>query len=220
MLHNKKAIVILSLLFVALVFRMVFFGKTFTNSEIQIQSSIYSELGVTTESFSKSDYLAVTNLVIVNKGISDVGLLSECQNLQYLNLANNQVEDVSPLSNLRELVVLDLQGNPVSKLFKTKKLENLEVFRASNLRGLDGKSLQDLGKLKELWIPGSSLEDDSFLKSLPHLEVLNLSASKINNFDAIYKLKNLKICLLEGNPGFDRQVENRILKNNKDCMFR
>tara|TARA_Y100000589_G_C27128379_1_gene619520 strand:- start:566 stop:1165 length:600 start_codon:yes stop_codon:yes gene_type:complete len=199
---------------------MFFFGKTFTNSEIQIQSSIYSELGVTPESFSKPDYLAVTNLVIVNRGISDISLLSECQNLRYLNLANNQVEDISTLSNLRELVVLDLQGNPVSKFFKTKKLENLEVFRASNLGIIDEKNLQEFGKLKELWIPGSSLEDDSFLKFMPHLEVLNLSASKINNFDAIYKLKNLKICLLEGNPGFDRQVENRILKNNKDCMFR
>lgn len=91
----------------------------------------FTPVTVTLELGGKSFKSDVTELSLVNCGISDIGVLSRCTSLKKLDLSDNPISDVSPLyglDSLRELYVSGTSLTPEQIAELEEKLPDCTVY--------------------------------------------------------------------------------------------
>ncbi|XP_062572394.1 leucine-rich repeat-containing protein 61-like [Saccostrea cucullata] len=133
------------------------------------------------------DIESIHTLNLRDCGLSDLGCISECSQLERLNLSRNDLCKLNKLAGLGNLTILNLSGNRITNLEGLQALENLQsVNLAGNLIGSINslRCLTALDKLEELRLH-DSLRDLSnplchspmyrrdVLDMLPNLKVLD-----------------------------------------------
>ncbi|XP_048376837.1 leucine-rich repeat-containing protein 61 isoform X2 [Stegostoma tigrinum] len=89
-------------------------------------------------------------LKLKNIGISNLGCIGDCVNVERLDLSGNDISNLSPLSSLKILAVLNLSANRISNVDPLRSCENLQNLNLSgNLIG-SVDSLLSLSELKNL----------------------------------------------------------------------
>lgn len=68
-------------------------------------------------------------LNIQSKGITDISVLAQCTELEWLNLNNNNISDITPLSGLTSLKSLFLNHNNISNIQPLAGLKNLTTLQ-------------------------------------------------------------------------------------------
>ncbi|NWH64965.1 LRC61 protein, partial [Geococcyx californianus] len=80
-------------------------------------------------------------LKLRGRGISYLGCLGECTNLEWLDLSGNSIVHLGPLANLKSLSVLNISRNRVSNLEPLSSCHNLQSL---NIAGNLVSNLQQL----------------------------------------------------------------------------
>ena len=142
-----------------------------------------------------------------NRKISDITPLANLTELEVLYLFSNSIENIEPLKNLTKLKILDIQWNDIKDISSLSKLKELTELRISakgrpsiyDIKPLDIKPLEDLLKIKLLWIIGCNVKDISPLKNLVNIENLHLAWNQISDITPLSNMKKLKWVALDKN---------------------
>jgi len=151
-----------------------------------------------------SDLESLTDLIAIQRGISDLTGLEYCKNLQYkLDLQGNNISDISPLAGLANLQGLDLNDNNISDISPLAGLTNLEwlVFTDNNIS--DISPLAGLTSLKSLDLVHNNISDISPLARLTNLDWLPLGGNNISDISPLVANSGLSegdFVHLGGNP--------------------
>jgi len=169
-----------------------------------------------------TDMLALTELVCIDDGITDlagieyalnlqklwlrlnplgdISLLSGLTNLRTLHLSINQISDISPLSGLSRLEYLDLHGNQIVDISPLAGLANLEHLILHRNLISDITPLSGLSSLQYLDIQRNQISDLSPLAGLSGLHTLILEYNEISDVSALSELTLLEYLDLRENP--------------------
>ena len=161
-----------------------------------------------------TDMEALTKLVCVNSGVTNITGLEYAENLQHLNLRFNQISGVSALSGLTSLRHLDLSRNyeisSIGSLAGLTRLHylNLHINQIENISALSGmtdltfldlhgnqivdiSALSELDKLEHLGLNENSIQDITPLAGLTKLNKLYLHYNQIEDISALAALTSL-----------------------------
>jgi len=169
-----------------------------------------------------TDMLALTELVCIDDGITDlagieyalnlqklwlrlnplgdISLLSGLTNLRTLHLSISQISDISPLSGLSRLEYLDLHGNQIVDISPLAGLANLEHLILHRNLISDITPLSGLSSLQYLDIQRNQISDLSPLAGLSGLHTLILEYNEISDVSALSELTLLEYLDLRENP--------------------
>ncbi|KAG8443405.1 hypothetical protein GDO86_011992 [Hymenochirus boettgeri] len=78
------------------------------------------------------DLESILFLKLRNLGISELGCIGDCMNLERLDLSNNHIVHLGPLSSLKLLVALNVSCNRISTL---EPLVSCEILQTLNVAG-------------------------------------------------------------------------------------
>eukprot|EP00899_Mesostigma_viride_P011671 jgi/Mesvir1/20504/Mv12389-RA.2 len=111
----------------------------------------------------------VTELVVTNRGVHDLGDVELLANLQHLNCAFNAIKSLKALEKLAKLVSINMMHNQVKALTSLAQCTALQVLKVSNngIRSL--APLAACSQLEELWVQQNAVDS---LDELQHLSKL------------------------------------------------
>lgn len=125
-----------------------------------------------------SEIDSLTHLSLDGNKISDIGPLAKLTGLQRLSLGRNAITDISALAHLAEIVELDLSDNYLSDVAPLADLSRLESLQLGNNVVEDVSALavgSRLRALRELYLYGNPLAEESVVKHLAHLRDAGVS---------------------------------------------
>ncbi|XP_077160489.1 leucine-rich repeat-containing protein 61 [Paroedura picta] len=96
------------------------------------------------------DLESILLLKLRGLGLSDLGCLGECSNLEWLDLSGNAIAHLGPLSSLKALAVLNISANRITSLEPLASCENLQSLNAAGNLLSSLQQLQCLAGLRSL----------------------------------------------------------------------
>jgi len=145
--------------------------------------------------FLKLDNLE--EMVFENCEFENADLLASL-NLKSLSLINCKINNYSFISIFKDLEKLTIVNGMV-EIRKINFLKNLDYLQLSYSKILDDNSLE-LGRLTDLAIDNTNIENLLFVKSLPNLKRLSIDFKQYNsNRDILDYLKRNKVEILQEN---------------------
>ena len=143
------------------------------------------------------------------KGFRKIENLEEFTGLKVLYIEGNALEKIEGLDNCKELRCLYIQENCIRELSGLENLENLHSLNLSDnmlekLSNLSNKPVLETLLLQRNNIGRGGFKDLEELLELKSLSVLDISHNKIDSLEAltevIYRIPNLSVLYLQGNP--------------------
>ncbi|XP_043536085.1 leucine-rich repeat-containing protein 61 isoform X5 [Chiloscyllium plagiosum] len=92
------------------------------------------------------DLESILFLKLRNIGITNLGCIGDCVNVERLDLSGNDISNLAPLTSLKVLIVLNLSANRISNLVCMNTAYHsamLEIF--PKIKSLDGERLSGRG---------------------------------------------------------------------------
>ncbi|WP_287925396.1 ABC transporter substrate-binding protein [Kosmotoga pacifica] len=169
------------------------------NLEQAIREVLGKEVG---EPIYNTDLAGIHELNLEDRGISNLGGLEYCTNLEALFVSRNQITDLTPIMNLPNLRTLFVGWNPISDISQLQNLSQLENIgiEGLNLGNEDVLFLANFVNLRSLCINVNNLTDISFITSMTQLEYLNIEDNNITDISVLPSLQNLHGVSLGRNP--------------------
>ncbi|XP_060709900.1 leucine-rich repeat-containing protein 61 isoform X4 [Hemiscyllium ocellatum] len=96
------------------------------------------------------DLESILFLKLKNIGITNLGCIGDCVNVERLDLSGNDISNLAPLASLKVLIVLNLSANRISNLDPLRSCENLQNLNLSGNLISSVDSLRSLSELKNL----------------------------------------------------------------------
>ncbi|KAG2484683.1 hypothetical protein HYH03_016512 [Edaphochlamys debaryana] len=127
-----------------------------------------------------SDVKDVEELILTNKGATDVGALSQATNLRSLSLAFNALSSLQGLAPLCGLQSLNVSHNQLASLKGLAGLSNLASLNAAHNKVASLAPLSALSALTDLWLQSNALADPGELRVLGRLPGLQRLAIASN----------------------------------------
>lgn len=151
----------------------------------------------------------IAKLDLYSLYIEDITAYETLSNIKGIDLKNNYLNDhLNGLETYPKLEVVNLVNNNIRKLDSMPNLENLTHLNLSN------NSVKDYGILEEsaanlthlnLSQSQELLEEESF-PTLPKLESINLSETKLESWNFLANQENLKEIIFQRNKSYEVQV--------------
>lgn len=163
----------------------------------------------------------LTDLALMNRGLTDISPLAELTGLVHLNLHTNWITDLSPVRGLTMLESLRVAENPLTDISALSELTELRILRMHRhgdfiggqvprtymgATGLlftnavtDISPLANLTKLVDLNIHTQDISDLTPLSNLTALEELRLAGNSFTDISPLRGLSNLEYLELTGN---------------------
>lgn len=139
----------------------------------------------------------LTELLLAQNAIEDLGPLSGLTDLEYLDVRENSITDLSPLSGLTDMFALSLGYNQVSDLSPVRNMSALEQLGASYNRISNLVPLAGIDGLLRLELYSNEITDLTPLSQLWTLQTLDLGRNAVPDLSALAELDNLLIIGLE-----------------------
>jgi hypothetical protein len=136
-----------------------------------------------------------TNLSTLGLGhnsLTNIGPLAGLTNLEVAYLDSNRISDVSPLSGLAKLRELRLQGNEISNLAPLAGMTSLQILalRVNNISSIS--ALAGLTNLETLHLEDNQVSDLAPLAGLSHLSELRIGYNQISSLAPLSGLSHLR----------------------------
>ena len=158
-------------------------------------------------------------LDVSENNLTSISSLPALPHLKALSISNNKIQDIRSLAALPALEILDLQGNNLIQINPLASLPKLkELNLAHNQIYVDSAIFKQLFRLVKLDISGNKVTDLAALdtctalrylnvsqnhlislhacQNFPFLEYLQVDGNPIQDYTALYSLKNLKILVV------------------------
>ncbi|GFR51360.1 hypothetical protein Agub_g13784 [Astrephomene gubernaculifera] len=173
------------------------------------------------EAAFSSDIKEVEELILTNKGATDVGSLSQAVNLRSLSLAFNSLSSLSGLAPLLQLQSLNVSHNQLASLKGLQALSSLVNLNASHNKIVSLAPLSGLTSLADLWLQNNAVSAPGELRvlgtlpGLQRLAIANNSVAKALPADHL-RLVALRLCpglkLIDGRPveAAEREASERL----------
>ncbi len=129
----------------------------------------------------------------------DLAVLSNLQNLVYLDITNNNVSDLSSLSTLQNIKYLSVANNPITSLTGAENLKNMKVLYAIDCRLGNIDAVKGFDKLETVYLGGNLLTDLSALSSATKVTYLDAADNELTNASAVAGMTELGTLALSGN---------------------
>lgn len=150
-------------------------------SAIVIENAIRDVLQQPQGTLTRENLKKVKELHLSFEGITDLTMLAELTELEFLELGGNRVSDLTPLSNLTKLKILYLNSNRISNLEPLaylKELTDLALINNLFTKSTDLSPLLGMKKLERLHInqnPSLSKEEVGKVElALPECKIKHL----------------------------------------------
>lgn len=149
--------------------------------------------------------------------ITNIDVLRNLPNLNYLVLKGNSISDISPLENLTNLVFLEIDSNKVTDISKLGNLVNLTHLNIANNKISDISVLSNFTKLEWLSLNSNPIKDGDLtsLSGLTNLIELGLNSNGISNILPLKSLTNLTYINLNNNNLTDITALSSLVELNK-----
>lgn len=141
------------------------------------------------EAVTTTDMAALTTLKLT--GVKNAEGLQYATNLTQLVLSDGEIEDIGPLSALTKLTSLNLSDNQIADLGPLKPLTKLQSLYLTNNRITDLQALAGLTQLKSLYVGDNQIKDLAPLKKMTQLVDLNLASNLVYDLGPLQSLKNI-----------------------------
>ncbi len=147
--------------------------------------------------------LNTTELILSQKGLTEIGILQEFRELKILDLSGNEINDIRPLMGLSKLERLDISDNDISDLRPLIGLSALTKLKAAGNQISETMSAGSIEHLTELDLSRNPIRDYSGLGKLTLLTTLDLRSTSIMDSDLrdLYGLKSIYGIDLRDNSG-------------------
>ena len=99
----------------------------------------------------KFDFKTIFYLDLKERNIAQIGAITDCTNLQTLNLSHNMIGSITGLETLVDLKFLDLSYNKIQQISALEPLRKLQKLELQGNRILDAKSFPPLAELRVLY---------------------------------------------------------------------
>ncbi len=158
-----------------------------------------------------ADIDSLKEMQITGSEIASLSTFPRKENLEALSIHESRTVDLSPVGQLLGLEALSLfidgpQGFDASVVRSLKKLTKLSIsgngFEYFSLvKGLD--AIDELPRLRTLWIFGVQMIDLGFVADLQSLEEIAVTNAPLNNISTLSRIKTLKSVTLTGTSVVD-----------------
>ena len=142
--------------------------------------------------------VAYVKLVVQNRELTNVFILSTYIHLRYVDLSFNKLTSLFPLQNMRFLVSLKVTNNKLT----SPQMSNFPFLQFLDLTGNPLKSTKGIKQqsLEKLILSKTQLEslDDMTSENLPSLIHLNITHNALKKLDGL-ELRSLKTLYAAGN---------------------
>lgn len=123
---------------------------------------------------SDENFLKITELYGVNRGIKNLHGIELLRNLKKISLWDNQISDIKPLAQLEKLEEIYMDSNCIENIDSLQKLENLRILYMADNHISDIRGLRKLKRLTEISLWSNKIADISPLFCLDKLSVLDV----------------------------------------------
>lgn len=114
-------------------------------------------------------------------GITDYTVLRDLENLTELQISGADSEDIEFYNTLTQLEVLGLFDSDLESMDEIANLTNLQCLDAGDCQSLDSlDGIERYSKLSYLGIASTSVRDISQIKSLPYLNMLDITNAPVD----------------------------------------
>ena len=134
----------------------------------------------------------LTLLDVMNTQFSDLTLLTEMTELQYLNCIGTQVNDLTPLSEMTELQYLHCSGTQVNDLTPLSEMTKLQYLHCDSTQVNDLTPLSKMTKLYSLICRNTQVNDLTPLSKMTELQSLDCSFTQVNDLTPLSKMTEFK----------------------------
>ena len=116
------------------------------------------------------------------------------KNIIYLDMSGNQLANLNGIQYFSKLKKLIVKENSISKIDTLDKMNQLDYLDVSfnKIRSCDKANLGVLPSLKTFLCDNNYLKDINCFEKFYSLEIISFNNNKINNFDCLEKLNQLK----------------------------
>lgn len=165
------------------------------SSEVHFQDELLE--ATIRQQLQKKDNEAVTTTNIASlttlklTGVKSVEGLQYATNLTQLVLSNGEIEDIGPLSALTKLTSLNLSENQIADLSPLQSLTKLKSLYLTNNRITDLQALAGLTQLSSLYAGDNQIKELAPLKRMTKLVDLNLASNLVYDLGPLQSLKNI-----------------------------
>ncbi|CAL6104654.1 leucine-rich_repeat domain-containing protein [Hexamita inflata] len=142
---------------------------------------------------------SVVELSLRGNRISEIGVLSQMNQLQMLDMAQNNLESIQGIELLVNLIEIDLSENYITEINSLKSMKQLKQINLSKNQIQQAQDLEMLTNLLTLNISYNSFKNITFVKRMIKLVQFNASYNQIKSIDTIKDLTILVDLRLDGN---------------------
>ncbi|MCF7974105.1 MAG: leucine-rich repeat domain-containing protein [Phycisphaerae bacterium] len=182
-------------------------------SDVNLKAAVESALNVSNP--TSSDMLALTELNINYKRVTDLTGLEHASNLTRLQAAANAITDITPLSTLVHMTHLDLYANRVSDLSPLSGMTNLGYLNIEDNNASDLSPLSGLTSLRQLYADNNGIADISALSGMHSLMNLDIDTNQIYDISMLAGLQALVELNIDRNQISDIAVVANLTSLNR-----
>ncbi|HYX39013.1 MAG TPA: hypothetical protein VE954_38405 [Oligoflexus sp.] len=132
---------------------------------------------------------------------SDLTVLGDSTQMEFLNIFNGSMSDVSTLARFTQLRELDLGGaTALTNLNGLGSLPSLNVFRCNRCNLSDFAFLANSPEITKLTLASNPMDSVEVLRKLTKLTEVDLGGTSVTDLSPLNSLPNLKVIDLSGLP--------------------
>ncbi len=193
-------------------------GQRVVFADADLEYAVRQAVGKPQGELIVNDVKNLRELYAPSSGISDIGGLEFCMNLEKLDLSRNAISSLEPIRNLKELTDLTIHNNAVSDLGPLNGKSKLTKLVLWNNNISDVTPLSKLYALKHLDLSRNNIRDIMPIRDLTNLEVLSIAYNNITSIEAVRYMTKLYHFYIGGNSIYDVSPTHSYYHNiiNKD----
>jgi hypothetical protein len=160
----------------------------------------------------------VIEIDLCERNITEILLIKDFTNLQYLFLYGNQITEIKGLASLTSLQILWLAHNKITEIKGLDNLTSLKKLWLDHNKIKEIKGLDNLTNLQELWLSDNKITEIKGLDNLTSLRELSLYNNQITEIPfIIMNLRNLNTLRIDCDvhPIIERFLDRNRVKTKK-----
>ncbi|MBK6264267.1 leucine-rich repeat domain-containing protein [Marivirga sp. S37H4] len=162
---------------------------------------------------------AMTNVVIIDEGITQLEPLDQFVQLESVYLERVRLTDLNSIEAVGEIKRLTIKETPIASIKPLAQLKTLEELNLDYSSVDDLRPLESLENLRRLSVAGTRIKNLKGLEELYGLEYLDISSTLVRRLKSVDELNNLEELKCYNTRIWSSRVR-KFEKNHPECMVK